>query len=207
MSGDLSNRLWGCGDIDRLFGTADRTVTPWPRGGKLKYGENFDRNAVTALLASPVGLIDIDPREVWCSQPWLLREHVDYYRTGRWELSGRTSADQFAEHNRFPIIVRDYHDRLLVVAGHHRTAAALIEGRQVRARVAILGSSFHVTPLLTVDQTPAGAEVQLEAERLLRGLAAIAPTLCDAVDVLKRAGVPVDETFVAVDMARRRLPG
>jgi hypothetical protein len=154
--GGLFNRLWGCGDLDRLFGTADRTVTPWPRGGKLKYGENFDRNAVTALLASPVGLIDIDPREVWCSQPWLLREHVDYYRTGRWELSGRTSADQLAEHNRFPIIVRDYRDRLLVVAGHHRTAAALIEGRRVRARVAILDSSFHVTPLLTVDQTPAG---------------------------------------------------
>src|SRR5690606_21472924 len=138
---------------DLLFGTSQRTPTPWARGGKDRRGPTFDRAAVADLLARPVGLVDVDPRTVHCSQPWLVREHVEYYLTGRWELSGRTSADQHLAANRFPIIVPNRHGKLVIVSGHHRTAAALLQGRPVRARIAATGCASYVTPRIVVDPT------------------------------------------------------
>ncbi len=206
MSSELLDRLWGCGDLDQLFaGGADRTATPWRQAGRPKNESRFDHDAVVSMLNQPVNLVEFDPREVWAHQPGIVRHHVRYYTTGQWEVSGHTSADHFKEANRFPVIVPDYRGRPLILSGHHRTAAALIEGRPVRARVAALNAAFHVTPNLRVDPA-VGAIDDASAAHLLsdEGLVTV-PDLAAARAVLRVAGVPADHIALAVDRAEGRL--
>jgi hypothetical protein len=190
------DQAWGCGDPDLLFGSSQRTTTPWTRGGKDRNGSTFDRVAVADLLAVPVGLVDVDPRTVRCSQPWLVREHVDYYLSGRWELSGRTSADQHLEGNRFPIIVPDRDGSLVILSGHHRTAAALIQGRPVRARIAARETAFYVTPRILVDP---GLSHRVDPAET------VVADLDDATSVLVGLGVPAGDIDAAIKTASRRL--
>jgi hypothetical protein len=203
MSAESLERVWGCGDPDELFGVSPRTTTPWVRGGKDKRGATYDLAAVQALCANPVDLVDIDPREVRCTQPWLLREHVEYYLTGQWELSGRTSADQHREENRFPIIVADRLGRLVILTGHHRTAAALIEGRPVRARIAAVSDAYLVTPRVVVDPGSSLAESGAQSPST-SSEQVVARTLDDAAAMLKRRGVSADDISAAIGSARRR---
>jgi hypothetical protein len=70
-------------------------------------------------------------------QPWVLRHHVEYYLTSVWETTGRTSADMDQIANRYPLIHVDASGGLTILTGHHRSAAALLEGRPVLARIAV----------------------------------------------------------------------
>ncbi|MFZ4434776.1 MAG: hypothetical protein ACOYOQ_16415 [Microthrixaceae bacterium] len=65
----------------------------------------------------------------------MLRQHVEYYTTGEWERTGRTSADQDKASNLYPVVVIDHLGRHVIKAGHHRATAALLEGRPLLARV------------------------------------------------------------------------
>lgn len=206
MSALVLDRLWGCGDVDALFGTSLRTTTPWARGGKDRRGPTYDRPAVAALCVQTVGLIDVDPRTVRCSQPWLVREHVEYYLTGQWEISGRTSADQHLEANRFPIIVPDRTGNPVILAGHHRTAAALIEARPVRARVAAPGGAFHVTPRIVVDPTVSRPDGDTPEEHWSTTDPIVVASLDDAALTLARLGVTAADTRAAIGFASQRLP-
>jgi hypothetical protein len=206
MSTDRIQRLWGYGDIDQMFpGSGFTTTTPWPRGDRVRHGQAYDHDAVSELVRHPVELVDLDSRDLRCSQPSLVREHVAYYLTGRWEFSGRTSADQHAEHNRFPLIVNNHAGRSLILAGHHRTAAALIGGRPVRARVAALTSDFFVTPHLRVEPTCAPSFVAAEAAAQIRQGVVRVPSLEAAGDVLRLAGAPAEDVSLAIEFAGRRL--
>ena len=118
------------------------------------------------MLAQPVDLVDVDPRQLWASQPWVVRHHAAYYRTGEWERTGRTSADHWVELNQFPVVV-ERRGRSIIVAGHHRATAALIDGRPLRVRVAARGGRVAVTPLLFVDAS--GGEEPDRALALDRG--------------------------------------
>ena len=143
---ELLERLWGADDLDALFGAHSRVVAPWTRAGQSRTQQRFDRDALTALLAAPATLRDVDPRTLFANQPWIVREHVAYYRTGEWERTGRTSADQWVELNRYPVIVEDHRGRSVILAGHHRSAAALLAGRPLRVRVAAIDSRSQITP-------------------------------------------------------------
>src|SRR5690606_1154649 len=116
------------------------------------------------------------------------------------------SADQHAEHNRFPLVIRNHRGHDLVLAGHHRAAAALLEGRPVRARAIATTDAFSVIPLLRVDPAaptvhPAHAAAQLEEGRQLT-----VASLATAADVLTTIGASSTDVALAVSPAARRLP-
>lgn len=149
--------LWGHGDLAAHFGFLPRASVPWPRAGRLKHPDPAEAEALRHFVDGPVQLVDVDPRELFANQPWVLREHAEYYLTGRWERTGRTSADRDQRANLFPVLVRDRLDRMVIHTGHHRSLVALILGRPVRARVlggdTDPGDAVALTPHLLVGTT------------------------------------------------------
>lgn len=134
----MSARLdewWGIGDLDAVFGASDRVVCPWRSASRARERPVYRPEDVRALLAGGPHLVDLDPRDLRCTQTWVLAQHARYYLTGQWERTGTTSADRGAAHNRYPLIHVGQRGQLVILAGHHRSLAALIEGRPVRARV------------------------------------------------------------------------
>lgn len=160
-------RLWGCGRLDAAFAGLAKVAVPWPVAGRLKHEPPAWRRATPEALAQPVHLTEVDPRCLHASQSWVLRHHVGYYLTGRWELTGITSADCDKDWNRYPVVVRDHRDRLVIAVGHHRSFAALVEGRPVLARV--------------IDGEPDNAEALVP--HVLWGQSSRLPhTVCSSVD-------------------------
>lgn len=149
------DRLYGCGNLDAVFGDADFILCPWRRAGRLKAGDPvLDKNTAEVLQA-PIWLSLVDPRRLWASQPRVLRIHAAYYLTGEWERTGITSADQHVAANRFPVIVPDRLGRLIIRTGHHRSLAALVEGRPLVCRLATAppDGAVALTPRLLVGET------------------------------------------------------
>ncbi|BAN04413.1 hypothetical protein [Ilumatobacter coccineus] len=163
------------GLLDAAFGEHSQILTPWPRAPRTKHRPLFDAAAVEEFVAQPPRLVDVDPADLYCTQNWVLRGHVSYYLSGEWEATGRTSADMHRRANRYPLVYVDARGRQIILAGHHRSMAARLEERPVRARV--VGSSpagrVVVTPTLEVDgPTLTAVEVEgLVAELASRGLA------------------------------------
>ncbi len=143
-------RLWGRSDVDTLFAGHDQVLAPWPRLPSRKGGPKTPSAA--QILEHPATLTRVDPRALWSTQPWVLRHHVVYYLTGDWERTGRTAADQHKIANRYPLVVADAQGRLAILVGHHRAAAALIDGRELWVRsadpgaVAVLPHLWVVAP-------------------------------------------------------------
>ncbi|MEN9821950.1 MAG: hypothetical protein RLZ04_376 [Actinomycetota bacterium] len=127
-SNEYLSTIYGCGSLDALFvHGADRITCPFPQAPQRK-NETRPKGLFThELTSSAARLTFVDPRVLHGSQSWILRQHVGYYLTERWELTGIPSAED-TPGNRFPTVVEDAAGRLVIVAGHHRAAAALIRG-------------------------------------------------------------------------------
>lgn len=196
---------WGCNDITALVGAAAQQIpAPWPSVDRAGIRSTVDQRLVDETLATPVELIELDPRTLWGSRPSLLRDHLDYYCTGQWERTGRTSADEDEEVNRFPVVIPDRQGRLVIIEGHHRAAAALLEARTLRARTPSPTGAFHVTALLKVD--PDGPSLSDDsASRLSAGRQVAVPDLDAAREVLGRSGASGQEAAGAVSMAADRV--
>ena len=126
--------LWGCGDLASVF-TGDRRVVPWPSAARLKHQPLVPLEDVARLLAGPPALADLDPRVMFATQTFCVASHVAYYLSPVWARTGRTSADAGKASNRYPLVWVDDDGRQVLLGGHHRSLAALIEGRPVRCRV------------------------------------------------------------------------
>lgn len=149
-------RLLGAGDLDAAFpGQAVKTVCPFPRAGHLRNGPTPHQRFTPELMAGPVHLSEVDPCTLWSSQGWVVREHAAYYLTGAWERRGVTSADRSSASNRWPVVVIDHLERPVIVAGHHRSLAALLQGRPLVARVfpSEPDQAVALLPLLLVGET------------------------------------------------------
>ncbi|MCD9624231.1 hypothetical protein [Rhabdothermincola salaria] len=186
------DRLWGAGDIDAVFGHHDRTVVPWPTAPRKKHDPRVDPDLVHRVLAGPPTLADIDPRDLYASQPWVVRQHVAYYLTGRWERTGTTSADVWSAFNRYPVVHIDAQGRHILFGGHHRSMAALLEGRPLRARVRRLSPDqpLAVLPHLLVGSTTPflalhTADHRTAAAAVSAGSTVLVPTVTTARRVLR----------------------
>lgn len=146
------DRLYGCGELNVVFGHADSVLCPWARAGRLKAGDQTLESNTSEVLASPIWLSLVDPRRLWASQPRVLRTHAAYYRTGEWERTGVTSADRHVAANRFPVVAPDRLGRLVIRTGHHRALVALVEGRPLLCRLATAppDGAIAITPTLLV---------------------------------------------------------
>lgn len=144
---------------------------PWPSAGRRKNERRIPEAEAERLIARPARLHEVDPRVLFATQPWVVQEHAAYYLSGEWEITGRTSADMHSWANRYPTFV-ERRGQLVIATGHHRSLAAIIQGRPVLARViAAETQPVSVTPHLAIsddDDHPA-ADVEVLAEHLLAG--------------------------------------
>jgi hypothetical protein len=127
--------VFGTGDIDALFGDAPSTVVPWPRAQRRKGRATFDRGPVLRAIANPNRplLAEVDPRKLHANQPGLVRAGVSYYLGERYWLTGTTYADRERAANRIPLIYARDDGQRIILAGHHRAAAAMLHGRALQA--------------------------------------------------------------------------
>jgi hypothetical protein len=129
------DQFWGAGDVDKMFGGSPMTVTPWPRAGGRKDVQDYDPERVRAVLLKPDEheLVDIDPRHLSATQPMITRAGVQHYMPGGgYEISGRTFADRDNPGNQYPMVYHRAGNDQLLLSGHHRAAAALLQGRQFK---------------------------------------------------------------------------
>jgi hypothetical protein len=144
--GSDAGRLYGAKDIEALFpGGREIASTPWGMAGRRKDRRDYDEDLVHDALARPADdLADIDPRHLRATQPMVTRGGVEYYMGDEYNRTGRTFADQGDVGNVFPVVysrrneyrVADWQpeEEHLLLSGHHRATAALLQGRQFQAR-------------------------------------------------------------------------
>ena len=190
-----TNTVWACGEVDVCFKGAPRIIVPWPSAGRRKGEPRVPVAGIEHLLTCPPRLHEVDPRILFASQPWVLRTHAAYYLTGEWELTGRTSADMHSSANRFPTFA-ERRGQLVIVTGHHRSMAALIEGRPVLARVvADEPQPVSITPHLAISNHAQIGDDDIDAltDRLLSGERITVGSRTAAVDILGRIGLSEHE--------------
>lgn len=207
--------LYGAGEPEALF-HGDVALVPWPRHPRRPEPGALDQ--VRALLRSPVHLFDVDPRSLLATQPKLVRHHFDHYAV-RWReywWFAHTSADPDSELNRFPVVQPDGDGRFIIRSGHHRAAAALVEGTALRCRVVgwpSTGDAIAVTPTLMVGARADVAVITavdvggsaLAADRIRRrGATVTAASLEVAQHVLFQLRC---EPSWAATLLRRSFPG
>jgi hypothetical protein len=141
-----AEQFYGAGKehIDRMFPDgAPTTMVPWPQMGRRKDREDYDRGLVHGELSKPpneLALRPVDPRGLHATQPSILRQHVQHYLGDEYELHGRTSADQHMAGNAHPVVYRragldGAASQDIILSGHHRAAAALLQGKELHARL------------------------------------------------------------------------
>lgn len=122
--------------VDNLFPHgAPITSTPWAGMSRQKKVKDYDPGVVREALSAPPVLSEVDPRDLRSTQPMVTREGVEYYSGDTYAQTGRTFAEQGNVGNRHPFIYRREDGQNLILAGHHRAAAALVQGRPLRAQV------------------------------------------------------------------------
>lgn len=132
-----AERYWGQG-FAALFRYQDAatTVVPWPAAGRFKATRPYDDALVRLGLTEVPRLHEVDPRHLRATQPGITRAGVHYYvHDHAYPRLGRTYADQDKASNAFPFIYRRADGQSLILAGHHRCAAALVGGVPVLALV------------------------------------------------------------------------
>ena len=128
-SHETAHRLYGQG-VDPAFKGAPKIGTPWPKAGRLKTDPGYDPQLVHNALKDPSAhMMEMDPRHLHSTQPWVTKPGVDYYSGSEYRETGRTFADQHQAANQYPIVYqRGGQNKLLT--GHHRATAALLHGEQ-----------------------------------------------------------------------------
>lgn len=135
--------------IESVFGegTAPTTTVPFPAASRRKDKPLYDRDAVAHALAQDVRLTAFDPRTLRSTQRGVTRPGVEFYTSGQYESTGSTYADQHVAGNRHPVVYRNPDNgQLLILSGHHRAVAALVQGKPLNA--------IFVDPRVTVIRTP-----------------------------------------------------
>lgn len=134
-----AHHLFGRNDIEAMFPEGRPiSAVPWERNSRRKDRQDYDKGLVHAELSRPVGgasgLVDIDPRTLRATQPSVTRAGVEHYLGGQWEKTGETFADHSNVGNRYPFVYAREDGQNLLLSGHHRASAALLQGRPLRAR-------------------------------------------------------------------------
>ena len=132
--------LWNTQHPEILFGSASETVVPF---GQAPFAKAFDRDLVASHLAihpPAVELERLDPRELLATQPGVQRPAVEHYLGPFYRELGVPFAEPHSPGNKYPVVYRyvrplDGRREVMILAGHHRSTAALLQGRRVLARV------------------------------------------------------------------------
>lgn len=132
-------RLHGAGPagLERMFGEHSDAGTPWPRAGRSKRVQDYEKDKVTQALISEPKLEDIDPRTLHSTQGSITRPGVKHYLD---KPSVEASySDPHNPGNKYPVVYSRHDEKTgntehLLLSGHHRAAAALLRGEFLKAR-------------------------------------------------------------------------
>ena len=132
------NRMHGSRDLDKVSSSAAAPgVAPWPGAGKSKNAPLYDQNVVREALTQPRSQKDIrpqDPRQLHATQTGLTRGGVGHYMSDEYAQTGRMHADGSNVGNVNPVMYHKKDGRSLILSGHHRAGAALLQGKQFDAQ-------------------------------------------------------------------------
>jgi hypothetical protein len=129
--------VWGAGDPDVIFRGNPIGIPPFPRAGRRKDRQDYDREAVRRelLRPGPPQLVEVDPRGLACTQAGLQRPAVVFYLGAIHARTGEPYANKTNAGNRHPVIYRRADGTDMILSGHHRATAALLKAEPLRARV------------------------------------------------------------------------
>lgn len=127
--------LYGSNDIDSLFHGGVVTTVPFPPAGRSTKREDYDHDLVRDTIANPDHhhMADVDPRELRATQPTVTRAGIQHYLGSDYEHHGTTYADMDNAGNRRPVVYHREDGQKLILSGHHRAVAALIQGKPLQA--------------------------------------------------------------------------
>lgn len=121
--------------LDTIFGDSLTAPAPWPGIGQRKHQRTYDADLVWLVITDPdkQRLREFDPADLRANQPSVIRDGVAYYLTDRYRVTGKTYADFNKPSNRLPFLYLRDDGSNLILAGHHRAAAALLTGQPLVA--------------------------------------------------------------------------
>ncbi len=131
--------FWATGDADQLFNGAPVTVIPFTQAA---FAKAYDADLVAGRLRlhpHAAGLARVDPRHLLATQPGIQRPAVDHYLGRRYQRWGLPYAEPHHPGNKYPVLYRYVHptagsEEVMILAGHHRATAALLQGHLLIAR-------------------------------------------------------------------------
>lgn len=105
------------------------TSAPWPQASPSRTHRTYNPALVDEALKNPEAHIrEVDPRNLYASQPNLTRAGVKHYMENDTLLSDAHQAG-----NQHPVVFHDtVRDREVLLSGHHRAAVDLLQGNQFK---------------------------------------------------------------------------
>lgn len=211
---EAADRLWNLGSVEGLF-TSPQRVVPWKSAPRSKHRPLLTDDDKRRLCTGPPAIADLDPRYMFATQTFCIAPHVAHYLTDIWETTGRTSANPGTSLNRWPLVWIDEKGHQILLGGHHRSMAALIQGRSVRCRVVrqhgdetravlprlLVGATTGIDHHRTTDPTHASSLIRSGATVLVPDFGIAEATLI-AMD--QRDDVIADRLHMA-DVGRCRM--
>lgn len=129
------DQFYGAG-LSGLFpeGSSRITTVPFPAAGRRKDRNPYDKEIVHKALANETVTEQIDPRTLHATQPSVTQSGVEHYMNPA--KNPGLYADQHEAGNKHPVIYsrKECHDcpeTHMILSGHHRATAALLQGRQL----------------------------------------------------------------------------
>ena len=114
-------------------GSAGITTVPFPAAGRRKDRNPYDKDLVHKALSNETATEQFDPRTLHATQPSVTRSGVQHYMD---PSNQGLYADQHEAGNKHPVIYSrkdcaDCPETNMILSGHHRATAALLQGRQL----------------------------------------------------------------------------
>lgn len=128
-----AHEFYGAGDVDALFKGNPTAGPPWAQAPKSRTHRLDDPRLVHEALRNPDQhkTVSLDPRELYASQPHVIRAAAQHYMGGEYRQTGKTFADQGNVGNAQPVVFHNTDNgRLIIRSGHHRALTALLRGEQ-----------------------------------------------------------------------------
>ena len=131
------DRLYGRDDMEALFPEDGSPVQaiPFPRAGRSRKFHDREQHLVVDAIRQQGPVELVDPRMLSATQPSVTSPGVRYYMDPANRDGGALFADADNAGNRMPVIYIRDGETALILSGHHRATAALLQGRPLRAIV------------------------------------------------------------------------
>ena len=129
-SSGRGDAMYGQGFNALFTGDGPVTSAPFMAAGRLKTEPLFNADAVKQTLSMPnPPTADFDPGDLRSTQPMVTRGGVKHYMDNPDSLF----SDQNNAGNQMPVVYSKLDGQHIILSGHHRATAALLQGKPLTA--------------------------------------------------------------------------